>query len=338
MSGPLMLDLSGTELTLAEEELIASPQVGGVILFARNFVSVEQLQSLVVAVRQVRPDLILAVDQEGGRVQRFKTGLTRLPPIRLLGRLYDDDPAYAVAQAHEWGWMMAVEMRALDIDISFAPVLDLDYGRSAVIGNRAFHHDPAVVSALAASYILGMNEGGMAATGKHFPGHGWVQADSHVDIPVDDRVEKDILDADMMPFRVLAKKLKGIMPAHVIYPHFDDSPAGFSNFWLQRVLRQQLGFDGVIFSDDLAMEGASVVGGYTQRANAALKAGCDMVLVCNHRPGALEVLDWLTAHKFEPNPRIAELRGVAGPSLEDLQFNERWQQVQLAMAEVLRID
>lgn len=334
-----MLDLSGTELTPAEADLLASPYVGGVILFSRNFVSVEQLQALVAAIRAVRADIILAVDQEGGRVQRFKAGFTRLPPIRLLGRFYDDDPAFAVQQAHEWGWLMAAEMRAVDIDLSFAPVLDLDFGRSQVIGNRAFHADPAVVSALAGAYIDGMAEAGMAATGKHFPGHGWVVADSHVDIPVDDRVETEILNNDMMPFKVLAKQLKGIMPAHVIYPHFDENPAGFSHFWLQQMLREKLGFEGVIFSDDLAMEGASVVGGYTQRAAAALKAGCDMVLVCNHRPGALEVLDWLHGQALSStNPRIAALRGTSAPSLEDLRNSDRWQQVQYGMAESLKID
>lgn len=334
-----MLDLSGTELTHAEADLLGSPQVGGVILFSRNFVSVEQLQTLVAAIRTVRADVILAVDQEGGRVQRFKAGFTRLPPIRLLGRMYDDDPAFAVQQAHEWGWLMAAEMRAVDIDLSFAPVLDLDFGRSQVIGNRAFHADPAVVSALAGAYIDGMAEAGMAATGKHFPGHGWVVADSHVDIPVDDRVETEILENDMMPFKVLAKQLKGIMPAHVIYRHFDENPAGFSHFWLQQMLREQLGFEGVIFSDDLAMEGASVVGGYTQRAAAALKAGCDMVLVCNHRPGALEVLDWLHAQAITSmNPRIAALRGTPAPSLDDLRNSDRWQEVQYGMAESLKID
>lgn len=333
-----MLDLSGTELTAAEAGLLSAPQVGGVILFARNFVSVEQLQALVADIRAVRTDIILAVDQEGGRVQRFKAGFTRLPPVRLLGRLYDDDPAHAMRQAREWGWLMAAEMRALDIDLSFAPVLDLDFGRSQVIGNRAFHSDPAVVSALAAAYIDGMGDAGMAATGKHFPGHGWVVADSHVDIPVDERSRAEILETDLMPFKVLARQLKGIMPAHVIYRHFDDSSAGFSRFWLQQVLREQLGFAGVIFSDDLGMEGASVVGGYVQRAEAALQAGCDMVLVCNHRPGALDVLDWLNAHPLPENPRIAALRGAPASTLDSLRDSDRWQQAQQGMAEALKID
>lgn len=333
-----MLDLSGTELSAAEAGLLSAPQVGGVILFARNFVSVEQLQALVADIRAVRPDIILAVDQEGGRVQRFKAGFTRLPPVRLLGRLYDDDPAHAIAQAREWGWLMAAEIRALDIDLSFAPVLDLDFGRSQVIGNRAFHSDPAVVSALAAAYIDGMGDAGMAATGKHFPGHGWVVADSHVDIPVDERTRAEILETDLMPFKVLARQLKGLMPAHVIYRQFDDKPAGFSRFWLQQVLRDQLEFAGVIFSDDLGMEGAAVVGGYVQRAEAALQAGCDMVLVCNHRPGALDVLDWLNANPLPENPRIAALRGAPAPSLDCLRDSDRWQQAQQGMAEALKID
>lgn len=330
-----MLDLVGTALTPDEADLLRQPQVGGVILFSRNFTSVEQLLALVSEVRSVRPDVILAVDQEGGRVQRFKTGFTRLPPVRLLGRMYDDDPGYAVSQARDWGWLMAAEMRAVDIDVSFAPVLDLDFGRSQVIGNRAFHADPAVVCALAGAYIDGMAEAGMAATGKHFPGHGWVEADSHVDIPVDDRVAGELLEVDLMPFKVLAPRLRGIMPAHVIYRHFDQHPAGFSAYWLQEVLRQQLGFDGVIFSDDLAMEGASVVGGYTQRAAAALKAGCDMVLVCNHRAGALEVLDWMQSHPRHDNARIAALRGQPALSLAVLRETDRWQRVQQAMIDAL---
>lgn len=332
-----MLDLLGTELSSAEAELLRSPQVGGVILFARNFTDPEQLQSLVSAVRAVRHDLILAVDQEGGRVQRFKTGFTRLPPVRVLGRLYDDDPAHAMTQAQEWGWLMAAEMRAYDIDLSFAPVLDLDFARSQVIGNRAFHSDAAVVSALAGAYISGMAQAGMAATGKHFPGHGWVVADSHTEIPVDDRAPEELLAADLMPFKVLASQLKGIMPAHVIYPHFDAQPAGFSRFWLQTVLREQLGFHGAIFSDDLAMEGASVVGGFIERAQAALTAGCDMILVCNQRNAALDVLNWLERQPLPANPRVSALRGSPAPTMTALQDSERWQTAHQTMADAMKL-
>jgi beta-N-acetylhexosaminidase len=205
-----------------------------------------------------------------------------------------------------------------------------------VIGNRGFHSDPAVVCALAGAYIDGMAEAGMAATGKHFPGHGWVEADSHVAIPVDERAGAELLEVDLMPFKVLAPKLRGIMPAHVIYRHFDANPAGFSTFWLQDVLRQQLGFGGVIFSDDLAMEGASVVGGYVERAQAALNAGCDMALVCNQRAGAIEVLNWLQTQPTASNARIAALRGEPAPGLDALRETDRWQQVQLAMAEAMK--
>jgi beta-N-acetylhexosaminidase len=332
MSGPLMLDLAGTTLRPDEAEVLADPQVGGLILFARNFVSVPQVSDLIRAIREVRPDMIVAVDQEGGRVQRFKTGLTRLPPLRLLGTLHDQDPAAARLAARDWGWLMASEMRALDVDISFAPVLDLDFGRSQVIGNRAFHADPQVVAALAREYIAGMREGGMASTGKHFPGHGWVEADSHVAIPVDERGRELIFGADVIPFEALARELDGIMPAHVVYQALDPQPAGFSSFWLQDILRQQLGFNGVIFSDDLAMEGAATAGGFPERTQAALTAGCDMVLVCNHREAALEVLAWLRAHPVAPNPRITALRGRGSPSLEALRDDRRWQTTAAAMA------
>lgn len=332
MSGPLMLDLAGTTLSADEAALLSEPQVGGLILFARNFVSVPQVSDLIRAIREVRPDMIVAVDQEGGRVQRFKTGLTRLPPLRLLGERHDSDPAGALAAARDWGWLMASEMRALDVDISFAPVLDLDFGRSQVIGNRAFHANPAVVAALAREYIAGMREGGMASTGKHFPGHGWVEADSHVDIPVDERGRESLFGADVIPFEALASDLDGIMPAHVVYRELDPQPAGFSRFWLQDILRRQLGFKGVIFSDDLAMEGAATAGGFPDRTRAALEAGCDMVLVCNHRDAALEVLAWLQQHPVAPNARITALRGTGSPSLEALRDDRRWQTTAAAMA------
>ena len=271
--GPVMLDLEGTTLTSADIKRIQHPLVGGVILFSRNIESVAQVQRLIAEIRTIRPQLILAIDQEGGRVQRIKDGVTRLPPLRKLGELYEEDEERAQLQAQDWGWLMASEMLALGLDISFAPVLDLDFGRSEVIGDRAFHGNPTVVTRLAKAYISGMHEAGMAVTGKHFPGHGWVLADSHVDIPTDPRHKAELQFLDMVPFRKLAEQLDGVMPAHVIYSELDDQPAGFSTYWLQTVLRQQFNFKGVIFSDDLAMEGATVAGSFSDRAQAALDAG-----------------------------------------------------------------
>lgn len=291
--GQLMLDLEGTSLAPEERELLAHPATGGLILFSRNIVDPAQVTALVAEVRAVRPEILVAVDQEGGRVQRLREGFTRLPPMRVFGEWWDRDREAAVHAATECGWLMAAEVLATGIDISFAPVLDLDFGASAVIGNRAFHRDPAAVTVLAGAFIHGMNEAGMQATGKHFPGHGFVAADSHIEIPRDDRRIHELEADDLVPFRRLASRLGGVMPAHVIYGDIAPEPAGFSRYWLQDVLRGALAFDGVIFSDDLSMEGATVAGSFTDRARAALDAGCDMVLVCNHRAGALEVLDYL---------------------------------------------
>ena len=277
--GPLMLDLEGVELSAEERERLCHPAVGGVILFARNVASTNQLQDLLASMREVRPELILAVDQEGGRVRRVKQGVTALPALGKLGQWWDESPVEAMGAAKNWGWLMASEMLALGFDISFAPVLDLNVGRSRVVGDRAFHGTPQAVVALGRAYIEGMHEAGMAATGKHFPGHGWVEADSHLVIPVDERPLESIKENDLQTFRQLASHLDAVMPAHVIYREVDALPAGFSPFWLQQVLRTELHFEGVIFSDDLTMEGASVAGGYDQRARAALEAGCDMVLV-----------------------------------------------------------
>lgn len=291
--GPLMLDIEGTVLTVAERALLASPVVGGLILFSRNIVDSTQVAALVADIRSVRPDILLAVDQEGGRVQRLRNGFTRLPPMRVFGTLWDRDQDAAASVAGECGWLMATEVLAMGIDISFAPVLDLDFGHSAVIGDRAFHRDPAAVTALAGAFVHGMNTAGMQATGKHFPGHGFVAADSHTEIPRDVRSMGALEADDLIPFRRLVSRLGGIMPAHVIYSGVDADPAGFSRYWLQDVLRGALAFDGVIFSDDLSMEGATVAGSYADRARVALDAGCDMVLVCNHRDGALVVRDYL---------------------------------------------
>ncbi len=308
-AGALMLDLEGLVLTDDESELLRQPEVGGLILFGRNIESYAQLKALVASIRAVAPAMLIAIDQEGGRVQRLKDQVSLLPPMSVLGELAQKDVGEAHKAARLLGLLMAWELCELGIDISFAPVLDLDFGRSEVIGNRAFSADADQVVDLAGAFMAGMSAAGMAATGKHFPGHGWVAADSHLAVPVDERPLAEIERQDLLPFaRLISDGLAGIMPAHVIYQAVDPSPAGFSSFWLQQVLRQQLGFEGVIFSDDLTMEGASVAGGYTERASQALAAGCDMLLVCNNRPAALEVLAWLKQQQHSGSERITGMR------------------------------
>lgn len=304
----LMLDLEGLTVTAEEQELLRHPAVGGLILFSRNYQEPDQLYELIHQVRAARPDLLIAVDQEGGRVQRFRTEFTRLPPMAALGRYHGRDPEAACHAADLLGELMADELRAYDIDISFAPVLDLDFGTSSVIGDRSFNADPHAVTELAGAFIDGMARAGMAATGKHFPGHGHVAADSHLELPEDPRTWEQLHD-DLVPFKALAPRLDGIMPAHVRYQAVDAEPAGFSRHWLGKVLRGDCGYRGVIFSDDLGMAGAAGVGDFSQRAQAALGAGCDMVLVCNDRPGAVAVAQWLEGRRFEHRVGAAALRG-----------------------------
>lgn len=310
--GPLMLDVRGTALSDDDRRRLSHPLVGGVILFARNYENPAQLASLTADIRALKsPPLLIAADQEGGRVQRFREGFTRLPPMRALGRIYDAHPHQAKTLAREAGYVMAAELRAHGVDLSFAPVLDLDYGVSSVIGDRAFHGDPQVVIELSHALMLGMKDAGMAACGKHFPGHGCIAADSHVAIPVDERDYADIALHDLLPFKALVDMgLAAIMPAHVIYPKIDAAPAGFSRLWLQKVLRGELGFQGMIFSDDLTMEGAAVAGDIVARVRAALEAGCDMALICNRPELADEVLanldlGWSAASRA----RLARLHG-----------------------------
>ncbi len=287
--GPVMLDVIGLRLQEEDFRRIRHPLTGGVILFARNYQSREQLMVLTAEIKRERPDLLIAVDHEGGRVQRFRyDGFTRLPAMQILGKMYEEDPKSAVRAAVAVGYVLAAELRACGIDLSFTPVLDLDYGVSAVIGNRSFSRDPDVVVVLAQNLHYGLSMAGMANCGKHFPGHGYAIGDSHTEIPVDDRELEGILAEDASPYRALNMTLAGVMPAHVIYPKVDSQPAGFSKKWIS-ILRNDFGFDGVIFSDDLSMEGASVAGDIVDRANAAFEAGCDMVLVCN-APAAADKL------------------------------------------------
>jgi len=325
--GPVMMDLQGIEITAEEFEMLKHPLVGGVILFTRNYHSPEQISHLVADIHKVRsPHLLVAVDHEGGRVQRFREGFTQLPPVGELGELYDQDPNKAKQMAELCGWLMAIELRAVGVDFSFAPVLDLDRHISEVIGDRAFHRDPDKVSIIAQAYQRGMQLAGMSATGKHFPGHGAVAADSHVDFPVDERSLQDIMAEDVIPFeRLIHNGLAGIMPAHVIYPNVDKNPAGFSSFWLKQVLRQQLGFQGVIFSDDLSMEAASVAGDVVDRARAAISAGCDMALVCNNTEAAAKVLDQFGPYN-EPvsSVRLVRMHGRQHMRWDKLHKDAQW--------------
>ncbi|CDF85115.1 Beta-hexosaminidase [Pseudomonas knackmussii B13] len=320
MQGSLMLDIGGTWLTTEDRQILRHPEVGGLIIFARNIESPRQVRELSAAIRAVRPDLLLAVDQEGGRVQRLRQGFLRLPAMRAIA---DNENAERLAE--QCGWLMATEVLAVGLDLSFAPVLDLDHQRSAVVGSRAFEGDPERAAQLAGAFIRGMHAAGMAATGKHFPGHGWAEADSHVAIPEDERSLDELRRSDLIPFQRLAGQIDAVMPAHVIYPKVDAGPAGFSRRWLQDILRGELGFDGVIFSDDLSMAGAHVVGDAASRIQAALGAGCDMGLVCNDRGSAELALGALQRLKVQAPERLARMRAKAWPGIEYKQL-PRWQQ------------
>jgi beta-N-acetylhexosaminidase len=295
MLGPVMLDVGGTELTAEDRECLGHPAVGGVILFARNCESPEQLRALVAELRTARvPAPLIAVDQEGGRVQRARNGFVRLPPAARFGVLHRQDPAAAVAAARAVGWLMAAELRAVGVDFSVAPVLDLDQGLSSVIGDRAFSDDPHRAAILGAAWLDGVHAAGMAGCGKHFPGHGGVAADSHLELPTDPRPLAALEALDLLPFRrLVAHGIEAVMPAHLLFPAVDPSPVGFSSLWLRDVLRGRLGFDGAIVSDDLSMAAAAAGGSPAERALCALQAGCDLVLVCNDRPAAVAVLDAL---------------------------------------------
>lgn len=335
-----MVDVAGSSLTDHERDRLRHPSVGGVILFARNFTDRAELTALCADIHALRHEpLLIAVDHEGGRVQRFRSdGFTALPCMRELGVLWEADQQAAMRAATAVGYVLAAELRACGVDLSFTPVLDLDYGVSKVIGDRAFHRDPAVVAMLARALIQGLGRAGMAACGKHFPGHGAVEADSHHEIPVDERDLDSILQEDAAAYAWLGDLvLPSVMPAHVIYPRVDEAPAGFSPVWVQQILRQRLGYDGVVFSDDLTMEGATVAGDILARANAALQAGCDMVLVCNRPDLADELLARLD---FQPSVQsVARLRRltprVPAPDWDALQQDTQYQYARRIRSEIL---
>ncbi|WP_374573720.1 beta-N-acetylhexosaminidase [Acinetobacter sp.] len=308
MIGALMLDIAGTELTQEDIELLQAPQVGGMILFGRNIESPEQVRALTDHMRRVRPDILIAVDQEGGRVQRLKNGFTLLPAMGRFGELYLTEPEKAAELAEQCGWLMAAEVLAAGIDFSFAPVLDLN-DVSDVIGDRGFAKSMQDIIPLASAFLKGMKRAGMASTGKHFPGHGSVKADSHVAAAVDSRPYDEIYQKDMQSFIQLMPQLDALMPAHVIYDQVDPNPAGFSPYWIQKILRQELKFDGVLFSDDLSMQAACVAGGADARIQAALRAGCDMGLVCNSREAACTALEGIADLPLPNQQRLERMRG-----------------------------
>lgn len=334
--GPLFIDITGTDLTDEERVRLCHPLIGGLILFSRNYRDREQLTRLCAEIHALRnPPLPITIDHEGGRVQRCREGFTALPAMGQLGALWNRDPAAAIDTAHLTGYVLASELRACGVDFSFTPVLDLDYGRSQVIGQRAFHCNPEVVVALAGALIEGLRDAGMGACGKHFPGHGWVEADSHVSIPVDERSWGE-LQADILPYRQL--HLDGVMPAHVIYPKIDARSAGFSPVWIDK-LRNELGFDGVIFSDDLSMEGATVAGGILERVSAARDAGCDALLVCNRPDSVATVLEhWPLIADLQRSQRLQNLvPSTVAPTWDALQTERRYRAGLAAIAQLAAV-
>ena len=325
--GPVMLDVSGLALTDDDRNRLSHKQVGGVILFSRNYETPEQLKALVDEIHAIRiPRLVVAVDQEGGRVQRFREHFQSLPAVARLGELYDQNPGLAIEYSQSFGWIMASELLYYGIDLSFAPVLDLGNPISSVIGDRAFHCNPENVSRLANAWIRGMSQAGMEAVGKHFPGHGSVEGDSHHVMPFDRREYLDIEASDLIPFRrVINTHLAGMMMAHVVYDQVDTLAAGYSKTWIDSILRQQLGFNGIIFSDDLTMSGAESVGGYPERARISLEAGCDILLVCNNSAGADEVLDSLQGYNNPTSQlRMVRLHGKPAQSSSNLFASKEW--------------
>jgi beta-N-acetylhexosaminidase len=329
----VVVDVLGTTLTDEDRSRIRQPAAGAVILFARNYENSEQLAQLTADIeRQREPALAVCVDHEGGRVQRFREGFTAIPPMRALGKLWDRDRDAAKEAASSIGYIIAAELGAHGVDFSFAPVLDLDYGGSSVIGDRALHFDPTAVGALGACLVKGLAQGGVAAVAKHFPGHGYAEADSHVAVPRDQRTFKEIACKDIAPYKqVIEAGLAAVMPAHVIYPQVDSQPAGYSAHWLREVLRQQLGFQGLVFSDDLSMEGAAVAGGPPERARGALAAGCDMVLLCNNSAGLDALLESLKDVYLAKRERLERMKKQGG---RDLRKSVAYREAQEALRSV----
>jgi len=337
--GPLMVGVAGVSLTQEEQEILRHPLIGGVILFTRNYQEPEQLRALVEAIHGLKESpLLVAVDHEGGRVQRFREGFVVLPPMRCLGHIHDKEPKKAKYFAQLMGWLMAAELRAVGVDLSFAPVLDLDCGTSEVIGDRAFHSDPEAVAKLAHAFMVGMDLAGMTAVGKHFPGHGTAAADSHLTVVTDDRSYEDIAAEDLIPFeRMIHFGLAALMAAHVVYPRVDDKPAGFSRFWMHEVLRERLGFQGAIFSDDLGMAGAGTAGDIKRRAEAALEAGCDMLLLCNELAAIPSLLDHLERYRNPASQlRLARLHGRGKLDRAHVRLEPSWHEALQVVAECER--
>ncbi len=326
--GPVMLDIDGIALSPADRDLLRESAVGGVILFARNYAAPDQIADLVADIRGLRsPPLLVAVDHEGGRVQRFRDGFSPIPPMRQIGHEYDRDADSALALARQAGWLIGSELRSVGVDICFAPCVDIDWGVSEVVGDRAFHGNPDVVADLASAFSRGLRSAGMAAVAKHFPGHGAVAADSHFKLPVDRREYGDLLD-DMRPYeRLIANGIvAGIMLSHVVYPEIDDRPAGFSDVWIERELRARLGFDGAVFCDDLSMRATEGFGSMPGRAGVALEAGCDMVLICNDRDAARATVRALNDYSDPLSlVRLARLHGTGRVLRETLLESDAWQ-------------
>ena len=325
-TGVVMLDLRGLIVEIDERQLLTHPQVGGVILFSKNYSSAAQLEDLIASIKQCNDHLLVAVDQEGGRVQRFRDQFLTLPELRTIGVEYEKDPEQGIAAAKLCAWAMAAELMQYGVDISFAPVLDLFDVNSPVIKERAFSYDGATVGEIGLAYIEGMHDAGMAATGKHFPGHGKVLADSHTELPTDTRNLDDIRENDLIPFAKCIQSLDAIMPAHIVYPQVDEHCAGFSNIWIKGLLRAELGFDGVVFSDDLTMNAAHSAGSITERADLALAAGCDMVLVCNQPEQAAELVSYLDEKQQAGNYRISSMLAKNASKHAGLYESDRWQQ------------
>ncbi|CAC9980005.1 beta-N-acetylglucosaminidase (EC 3.2.1.52) [uncultured Gammaproteobacteria bacterium] len=318
-----MMDVSGLILTNLEKQQLAKASIGGVILFSRNFKDIYQVKSLIQSIRLTNQNLLIAVDHEGGRVQRFREGFTHLPAMAKLGEIYDQNPDHALEQAASCGYVLAAELLAIGVDFSFAPVLDLDYDVSSVIGDRAFHSNPDVVVKLASSLIEGMHNAGMKCVGKHFPGHGFVAADSHLDLPVDGRPLNDI-SQDMAVFKALINHgLDAVMPAHVVYSQVDLNPAGFSSKWIKEILQEKLGFGGVIFSDDLSMQGAHFIKSIVKRVQVSLESGCDMVLICNHPELVEQVIDrdWTMSEKLQ------SMRGIKSKDVGKITYSQHLENI-----------